>query len=990
MSLRSAWPTSLLLALVVHAARRSAGEEATAAPLPPAEAARTMVVPDGFRVTLFAGEPDVAQPIGFCIDDRGRLWVAEAHNYPRRDAPPSDRILIFADADGDGRFDQRTVFCEGLDYVTGIEVGFGGAWVMSPPNLLFIPDRNGDDQPDGDPVVLLDGFGNHANAHNLANGFSWGPDGWLYGTHGRTNWSLLGKPGTPDSRRIRFDGGVYRYHPVRHEWESFADGTTNPWGIDWDDYGQGFVCNCVDPHLYHVIQGAHYEPWRNRESSRYAYERIATIADHRHFVGKHSIREGLGSPAEDAAGGGHAHCGTLVYLGDNWPDRYRNTVFMHNIHGHRINNDILRRAGSGYVASHGPDLMRAKDSWYMGVTLQTGPDGAVFASDWSDTGECHSMVNTQRGTGRIYKISYGTPAAAKVDLARLSDLELVALQLRRNDWHVRHARRLLQERAAAGRDMAAAAQALRDLLVADLPVDRKLRALWALHAMGATDDELLIPLLSHGSEYLRAWAVRLLTEDGQPPQAALDRMRVLAASDESAFVVLHCASALQRLAADKRWPLASALGGRADLADDPNVPSMTWYGIEPLVNEDVSRFVSLAAEAKFPLVRRHIGRRVASMPAQGGGLDQIVKLLGDIAESETQRDVLEGALQGLEGVRSAKMPEPWPAAYAKLQASADLAVRERSQRLALVFDDPVALRALFGQAANPAGAAEERNRAIEALVAKKAAGLAPLLLELVQIPVTRRAALRGLAEYDHPGTASAILDVYGSLDAEARQDALQSMASRPAWALALLDAISEGRISRDEVTAYTARQLRSLGNEMVETRVDELWGQVRETAADKARLIAQYKRLLSPAALGQAQPQAGRTVFARSCANCHRFFDAGNTIGPDLTGAQRTNVDYLLENLVDPSAAISRDYQLQVITTVAGRVVTGLTVSESEQALAIQTANEKLVIPLDEIESRAGSDASMMPEGLLQNLSTQQLQDLFAYLVGPEQVPLAE
>ena len=263
------------------------------APLPPTEAARTMIVPEGFHVTLFAGEPDVKQPISFCIDDRGRLWVAEAYNYPNHGTGPGDRILILEDTDGDGQFDKRKIFCDKLNYVTGIEVGFGGAWVMSPPYFYFIADRDGDDKPDGEPQVLLDGFGNHANAHNLANGFAWGPDGWLYGTHGRTNWSLLGKPGTLDDQRVRFDGGVYRYHPVRHVWEPFADGTTNPWGIDWDDFGEAFVCNCVNPHLFHVIQGAHYEPWRNRKSSQYAYGRIPTIADHQHFVGGNNVRDML-------------------------------------------------------------------------------------------------------------------------------------------------------------------------------------------------------------------------------------------------------------------------------------------------------------------------------------------------------------------------------------------------------------------------------------------------------------------------------------------------------------------------------------------------------------------------------------------------------------------------------------------------------------------------------------------------------------------------
>lgn len=592
--------------------------EDTDAPLPPLEAAKTMAVPDGFHVTLFAGEPDVRQPIGFCIDDRGRLWVAEAYNYPNHGTTPgngelNDRILIFEDVDGDGQFDKRTVFYDQLNYVTGIEVGFGGAWVMSPPYFYFIPDRDRDDVPDAEPQVLLDGFGNHANSHNLANGFAWGPDGWLYGTHGRTNYSLLGKPGTPDEERIHYDGGVYRYHPIRHEWEPFADGTTNPWGIDFDDFGQGFVCNCVNPHLFHVIQGAHYEPWRNRASSQYAYRRIDTIADHLHFTGGSNVRGGIGSEEEDEIGGGHAHCGTMVYLGGSWPAGYRNTVFMNNIHGKRVNNDILKRQGSGYTASHGPDLMKSRDSWFMGVTIMYGPDGSVFVSDWSDTGECHSVKNTRRHTGRIYKISYGEPETMQKDVSELTNDELVTLQLHDNDWWVRHARRVLQERAASGRDMTKINDSLRAMFEEQVEVPRKLRAFWALHVTGGLDESLLNEQLAHESEYIRAWSVRLLSEHKSLSPAVLNRFAELAASDDSAFVRLHLASALQSLPAEQRWPIAEALATHAEDANDANLPLMIWYGIEPLVHTDLDRFIRLAATAKIPLVRQHIARRVASL-----------------------------------------------------------------------------------------------------------------------------------------------------------------------------------------------------------------------------------------------------------------------------------------------------------------------------------------------------------------------------------------
>jgi putative membrane-bound dehydrogenase-like protein len=970
---------------------QSSADDADAdAPLPPVEAARTMVVPAGFHVTLFAGEPDVRQPIGFCIDDRGRLWVAEAYNYPNHGTRPGDRILIFEDTDNDGRFDKRTVFYDKLNYVTGIEVGFGGAWVMSPPYFYFIPDRDGDDIPDGEPQVLLDGFGNHANAHNLANGFAWGPDGWLYGTHGRTNWSRIGKPGTPDSQREQYDGGVYRYHPVSHVWEPFADGTTNPWGIDWDDFGEPFVCNCVNPHLFHVIQGAHYEPWRNRPSSQYAYERIDTIADHLHFVGKSNVQEGLGSAAEDDAGGGHAHCGTMVYLGDNWPDRYRNTVFMNNIHGKRINNDILRRAGSGYTASHGADVMLSKDSWYMGVTLQYGPDGAVFASDWSDTGECHSVRNTRRETGRIFKIAYGEQAAVKVDVAKLSDRELVELQVHKNDWYVRHARRLLQERAAQGRDMTDVRRQLHAMFVEQADVTRKLRALWALHVIDGLDDEFLVSQLNHESEYIRAWSVRLLCEDCDPPTDALRRFRELAMTGDSPYVRLHIACALQRLRADQRWPIAEALSARADDASDANLPLMTWYAVEPLVHDDMNRFIALAATAKIPLVRRHVARRVASIAEAKEGLNGLVQLLGATDDQQVHRDVLAGVLQGLEGRRSVGMPRAWPQAYANLNKSSSASVREQALQLALVFDDPVALRSLREQAADSTASAAARNRAIQALVAKRVGDLPSLLLQLIREPAARSAALRGLAEYDDPATPRTILDNYASFDAAARQDALQTLASRATWATSLMDAVESKQIPRSDLTAYTARQLQSLGDSRLTARVTAAWGEVRATAADKAKLIADYKKRLTPESLQRADHTAGREIFQKNCANCHRLFDAGGNIGPDITGSQRKNLDYILENLIDPSAAVSKDYQMQVIETSGGRIITGLVIAESPNAVTIQTVNEKLIVPAGEIENRTLSRVSMMPDGMLQKLFNDQVRDLIAYLASPSQVPQHE
>jgi putative membrane-bound dehydrogenase-like protein len=985
------WQLTLVLWLVLRLGRSvPAAEPEIPAPLPPAEAARSMRVPDGFRVTLFAAEPDVKQPIAMCFDDRGRLWVAEAYNYPEHGLTPGDRILILEDTDSDGTFNRRTVFFEQLNYVTGIEVGFGGVWVMSPPYFLFIPDQDGDDRPDGAAQVLLDGFGNHANAHNLANGFAWGPDGWLYGTHGRTNWSLLGKPGTPEHERIRFDGGVYRYHPVRHVWEPYADGTTNPWGIDWNDYGEAFVCNCVTPHLYHVIQGAHYEPWRNRQSSQFAYQRIATIADHLHFVGDpRDVRSGLGSAAEDEAGGGHAHCGTLIYLGDSWPQQYRNTVLMHNIHGHRINNDRLRRQGSGYVASHGEDILVSRDLWYMGVTLLLGPDGSVYSSDWSDTGECHSVVNTRRETGRIFKIAYGQPAWVPINLAQLDNQQLVNLQLHANDWHVRHARRILQERAARGDDMSAVCASLQELFLAEQDVPRRLRLLWALHVVGGLGDERLVKLLHDDSEYVRAWAVRLLCENKAPAPAARDRFLAMCQSDESSLVRLHLASSLQRLALDQRWPLVAALASHQEDASDANLPRMIWYGAQPLIQNDLERFVHLLRDCRLPLVRQNIARRAAMFVDTSGrsGLHLLIESIQG-ATADAQRDLLAGLLVGLKGVRTMAAPAPWRELYPQVRDSADLAVREQALELALLFDDPRAVELLQTHAVNRQLGAPARQRAIRALVARQLPGFADTLRSLVSDPTVRTAALRGLAEYDDPQTANVILGHYEQFDRAARHEALQVLASRVAWAKALLDAVEANRVPREDLTAYTARQLNSLGDPEIARRVDMTWGDVRESPAEKRQQIVQVKRALTTARLEAANRSAGRRVFGTACGNCHRLFGEGAEIGPDLTGAQRGNLDYLLENIIDPSATVSSDYRMEVVETVSGRVITGLVEEETANAITIQTVTERVVVPANEILERTRSTVSMMPDGLLQTLTPEQVLDLVAYVTGKSQVPL--
>lgn len=382
-------------------------------PMPAEEAARTMQLPPGFKCVVFAAEPDVQQPIGMAWDSKGRLWVAECYTYAenpdRWDTKLRDRVIILEDKDGDGKHDSRKVFWDQGAYLTSVEVGHGGVWILNNGTLSFIADKNGDDIPDGEPEVLLDGFNTKTIGHNIVNGLRWGPDGWLYGRHGITDTSAVGAPGTPADKRVRMNCAIWRYHPGSKALETVAHGGTNSWGHDWNAEGELFMINTVIGHLWHVIPGAYYRRMFGTHLNPHVYEIIEQTADHFHWdTGSEKwsdIRNGISGKTKEL-GGGHAHVGMLIYQGGLWPKEYQGAMLTCNLHGNRINVDRLVREGCGYTGKHAPDFMQAKDTWFRGIDLLTGPDGNVFVADWSDSGECHDNDGVHRTSGRIYKIVY--------------------------------------------------------------------------------------------------------------------------------------------------------------------------------------------------------------------------------------------------------------------------------------------------------------------------------------------------------------------------------------------------------------------------------------------------------------------------------------------------------------------------------------------------------------------------------------------------------
>ena len=975
---------SLVIAWIMSVRSAIAADQRTSAdrPFPPDEAPRHMTLPDGFRVTLFAGEPDVAQPIGFTTDDRGRLWVGECYSYPNWAAAGRDRLLVFTDQQNSGHFTERAVFSDKLANLTGLELGFGGVWLCCPPRLVFIPSDG--DSPAGEAQTLLDGW-SLKGRHNILSGLVWGPDGWLYGCNGISSPSLVGKPGATDSEREWQTGGVWRYHPTKHVFESVARGTVNPWVLDFDDYGQAFITNCVLGHLWHVIPGARFKRSHGVDDNPYSFELLDATSDHLHWGGGDwtSSRGGQGIHSE--AGGGHAHAGAMVYLGDNWPDRYRNSIFMCNIHGNRVNNDLLERSGSGYVGRHGKDFLLAGDVWFRGLNLKYGPDGGVFLSDWSDNGECHNVVQTDRGSGRIYKIVYGepNPVPAGLDLQKLSDSELVKLQLRKNDWYVRHARRILQERAAAGADMTTVNDALRKMFDAEASVPRKLRALWALHVTGGAAPEFLLAQLRHESEYVRAWAIQFLVEDKNPSPAAREEFAGLAKDDPSPFVRLYLASALQRMPVDERWPIAAALAAHGEDAGDHNLPLMIWYGIEPLVAADPPSGLELAGRCQIPLIRRFIARRIALIDDSKqtpAAMAALVKLIGHSADQQRELDLLAGLHDALRGRRNVPAPEGWKAAYQKTLNSRVREIRDASDAIALIFGDADAIATLKTAVADASLAADNRQRALAALVEAHADGLIGTMQRLLDDPAMRISALRGLAAYEDRATPAEILYRYTRFSPEEKSEAINTLTARPLYASELLGAIERKQIPAGDVSSFAARQIQHLKNRQLDEKLAKLWGALRDSPADKKEQIQKYKNLLTPEIMQTADPAAGPAVFSKTCGQCHTLFGEGGKIGPDLTGSNRANLDYVLQKVVDPSTAVPNDYQMQLITLNDGRLVSGIIRQRTPRAVVVQTETEQLSLAADDIEQMKSSGQSLMPERQLDKLTREQVRDLFAYL----------
>ncbi len=951
--------------------------------LTPEKAVQSMTLQDGFTANVYAAEPMVTQPMAFCWDAKGRLWIAENRDYETRQtgfsSDGNSRIVILEDTNRDGFADSRKVFLEGIPFPAGIAVGMGGLWLGAPPNLLFVPDRNEDDKADIDDIeVRLTGWG-ISDRHETLNSFIWGPDGWLYGLQGYATPSRVGKPSgkgkvykhnDPFPKNTKFagqpidiNGGVWRYHPTKDRFEVVAHGFSNPWGIDYDSKGQLFITACVIPHLWHVIPGGIYHRQGGTHFNPHVYSDIRTIADHAHQS---------------------AHGGARIYQSDAFPDQYNGRIFMANIHEHAILTDILAPKGSGFVGHHGDDFMLANNAQWIGFSMEVGPEGAVYVLDWHDADICGKEV-LNKETGRVFRIAANNSKATNFahrydDLNTLDDLALVDLQSVDSVWHVNQSRVILQHRAQSRALDPVAVKALQALFADKANSDLRLRALWTLHVIGKISSDELTTSLRDPDQHVRAWAIQLLCEDQQASPIAIEQFTTMAQSDLSPIVRLYIASAIQRLSDEDKWPIIEALAQHAEDADDHNLPKLTWFGLEPIVLKDVDRALALAQSSRIALLTRHIARRL-------GDAEQFDALLNQVASttSDRQLDMLLGLRDATEGRYDMKSPAAWAEVYPKLRSVGGETARIALQ-LSQQFGDSVAAAAMLQTIRDKSASDDDRRQALQGLAGRKRIELKSQLVALLSDEVLRRDAIRAIAAFDDVSLAKELLKRYPTLSLEDQQEVINTLATRAGYGNELTAAIRSGAVPKRDIPAYVARLLRRVvGNSFV-----DVWGPIDELGSDKEALFAKYRELLKEPAVTKADASHGRTLFNRTCAACHKLHGYGGNIGPDITGANRSNLEYLLSNIVTPSAIIQDAYKMHIVLTDDGRIYSGIPAEENDRQLKLRVADrpEPVTIPISQIESREIAAVSMMPDGILATLKDIEVVDLVAYLQSLHQQPL--
>ena len=973
----------------------------------PQQALEGMKVAEGFEVSLVAHEPEVRKPLSLTFDARGRLWVIQYLQYPtpaglkpvsvdqylrtkydRVPEPPphgpkgADRITICEDFDGSGRPRKFKDFVSGLNLCSGMEIGYGGVFVLQPPYLLFYADRNRDDVPDGDPEVLLTGFGME-DAHAVANSLTWGPDGWLYGAQGSTV--------TANIRGIEFQQGIWRYHPRTKEFEVFAEGGGNTWGLDFDENGEILAgTNFEESKMLHQVQGGYY---------------IKNFGKHGELHNPHAYGY-FGHVPYSGYRGLHISSGGIVYQGGSYPPEFTGAYIFANVLDHAVYWANMRPQGSSFTASFGGALLKTSDEMFRPIDCTSGPDGAVYIADWCDKRASHvdPLDTWDRSKGRIYRVQSLTPrplgqlprssiAGAGFDLERLSSNELVSLLSHPNDWFEREARRILAER----RDTRVAAR-LRSQLFSPKDSRLALRSLWALYVSGGMDDSLAARLLTHLVANIRAWTVRLLGDKREVSASIGRQFAVLARQDPSPIVRRQLACTAKRLRASDALPIINELLRRDEDVNDMNIPLLVWWALEDKAISSQSAVLKMFASVETwrrPLAKQFIIERLTQRyAAEGKDFGACTELLQKAPDSDSEQLVMAGMEKALAGQKFDKVPKPLEVWFAKAWASHS---NETAYvRFGLRLGSAPAFEAALRRVGDESYSRAERESLIEVLGQTASPDCIPALLgiwERADSEKLRGAALEALQHFPDLRVADALVKTYPQSSAALRTRARNALCSRASWSMVLVTAVDDGRIDPKEISLEQVRKMAALKDEPLAKLIEKHWGKVQSVSPqEKRNSVNQLKLVLHPSGVvgrdAKGNRADGKKVFQQTCGTCHKLFEEGNSVGPDLTAADRKNTDYLLEQIVDPSAYIRPEYVSYEVETRNAQTITGLMVESTPAAVTLlDRNNERHLLPRAQIKELRESQVSLMPEGLLEALPPQSIMDLFAYLQGD--TPLA-
>jgi putative membrane-bound dehydrogenase-like protein len=941
-------------------------------PLSPADALKKMKVPDGFAVELVLSEPDLVNPVAMTFDDRGRIWVTESLEYPRRSAGPGkDRIKVFESTKGDGKYDKMTVFAEGLNIPSGIAVGYGGVWVANAPDILFYKEGP-DGTAAGKPEVIVTGFGRD-DTHELPNSLTWGPDGWLYGLNGVFNRSVV-KQG---DKTFDFTCALFRIHPRTHEFQIFCEGTSNPWGVAVDDHGSFFVSACVIDHLWHLVETGYY----HRQGGPYPpfTWKIDSIVKHKHQKA--------------------AYCGIVWFDSLAYPEEYRGKLFMGNIHGNCINSDELTRDGSTYFAKPRPDFLTANDAWFMPVSQKVGPDGCLYILDWYDRYHCYQDANRDpagidRERGRLYCIRYkNSPRAGKFDFAKLTDDQLGALLASPNVFDRERAQRLLTER---GSTPAVRENMQKSVLTLRGANPQRLHLFWVLIAGGPLDRTFHEQMLADRDPTFRAWAVRAASNAGKADAAVCAKIARLA-QDPSPDVQLQVAIAARKVEGlDAMEVLLDVL---THCGDDKLIPHIVWQNLHPLLDGQGERFVKLVeqmepdrAKALAPLMPRVVERVLGGRKIDPAVTEALFRLLtvgprADPVAARALMALLAGKVQSgeIKGDSLASLSERLlPRVRGVIDGKGEAQYFPDDYVLAATLRDPGTVKEVEKQFASARESEAVRLKMLEALVYLKSSAALETAGRVLTDPKGASPAFRGqvlaaLGRLDDPQTADVVLAAFPNLAPAHQAAAVDLLSQRPDWGKKLLQAVADKKLPASALGANQVRKLLAGKDKDIARLVKEHWGTLREERnPEREKVVKEMRDFLVKT---RGDPIAGSKVFANVCGKCHKIHGEGQDVGPDITANGRATFDQLLSNVFDPSLVIGAAYQATTVTTTKGRTLTGLLVEDGKARVVLKVEGGKTeAIPRDQIDEMHVSRVSLMPEGLERQLKPQELADLFAFL----------